>query len=98
MKSNDEELKLEVPCEYSSGDEVLTSSSENEYDDKSELLEQVVTEEQLVIDFQKEQEPDEVLVKETPLPQSAEKQKQYSILNTIFRVICNPFKKFKFVK
>lgn len=97
MDENNKELKIELPCEYSSGDEVLTSSSENEYDDKSELLEQLVTEEQLVIDFQKEQ-PDEVLVLETPLPQPAEKQKQYSILNTIFRVICNPFKKFKFVK
>jgi hypothetical protein len=98
MDDNYKGLKIELPCEYSSGDEVFTSSSENDYYDNSELLEQVVVDAELVIDFQKEQEPDEVLVKETPLPQSVEKQKQYSILNTIFRIICNPFKKIKFVK
>jgi hypothetical protein len=98
MDDNEKELKIELPCEYSSGDEFLTSSSDNDYNDNSELLEQVVAEEQLVIDFQKEQLPDEVLLQETPLPQSEEKQKQYSILNSIFRLICNPFKKIKFVK
>jgi hypothetical protein len=92
MESNDEELKLKLPCDCNDSEEVV-SEEEEESDIAEEqeplLVEEekpVVVEEQIIIDFAKEPEQ----------TQPQQQTKQY--INSILKSVSCIFKRFNFFR
>ena len=91
METNDEVLKLKLPCHCNDSEELIAEEEPVIAQEEPLVVEEekpVVVEEQIIIDFAKEPE-------QTPRQQQT---KQYVTFNSILKLVSHIFKRFNFFR